>query len=107
MPIGSRLRVTGLACLLTCLLTACGEAGRSGLSSPDARACPLPDPGPAAGQTLARLGAYYFDGWSGPLSNFHFDGLVRESPFGSFRDREPLTGSREVWSARAVSQTKR
>jgi len=34
------------------------------------------------------VGAYYFDGWSGPLTNFHFDGL----PLGSYNERQPLSG---------------
>ena len=34
--------------------------------------CVIASPAPAASQTRARLGAYYFDGWSGPLTNFHF-----------------------------------
>jgi hypothetical protein len=42
----------------------------------------------ASTQTLARLGAYYFDGWSGPLTNFHFQGM----PNGPYQDREPLSG---------------
>ena len=32
--------------------------------------CVIPCSAPASGQTSARLGAYYFDGWSGP--RFHF-----------------------------------
>jgi hypothetical protein len=50
--------------------------------------CVIPSVGPASGQTLARLGAYYFDGWSGPLTNFHFMGM----PNGLYQDREPLSG---------------
>jgi len=42
----------------------------------------------AATQTRAQVGAYYFDGWSGPLTNFHFDGL----PLGSYNERQPLSG---------------
>jgi Glycosyltransferase WbsX len=42
----------------------------------------------AATQTRAQVGAYYFDGWSGPLTNFHFDGL----PLGSYNGRQPLSG---------------
>jgi hypothetical protein len=34
------------------------------------------------------LGFYYFDGWSGPLTNFHFTGLLS----GQFTGREPVTG---------------
>lgn len=50
--------------------------------------CVIPAPSPASSQTKARLGAYYFDGWSGPLTNFHFKGL----PLGPFQDRQPLSG---------------
>ena len=50
--------------------------------------CVLASPGTASTQTTARLGAYYFDGWSGPLSNFHFNGLLSSS----FQGREPLSG---------------
>jgi hypothetical protein len=58
---------------------------------------PIPSPtpcgtmqpaGPASGQTRARLGMYYFDGWSGPLSNNGFHGLVN----GPYQGREPVTG---------------
>jgi hypothetical protein len=50
--------------------------------------CVLAPAGPASSQTLARLGAYYFDGWAGPLTNFHFKGM----PNGSYQDRQPLSG---------------
>ena len=50
--------------------------------------CPVPTPTAAASQTRARVGAYYFDGWSGPLTNFHFQGL----PLGPYQNREPLSG---------------
>lgn len=50
--------------------------------------CPIPAPAAASAQTKARIGAYYFDGWSGPLTNFHFQGL----PFGPYQDREPFSG---------------
>jgi len=53
--------------------------------------CSFAEPGPASQQTKARLGAYYFDGWSGPLTNFHFNGLVN----GPYQDRQPLTGWRD------------
>ena len=39
-------------------------------------------------QPLARVGAYYFDGWAGPLDGFHFAGL-RDGPFSG---RMPLYG---------------
>jgi hypothetical protein len=50
--------------------------------------CVLASPGPASTQTRARIGAYYFDGWAGPLNGFHFQGLVN-SPY---QGREPLSG---------------
>lgn len=51
---------------------------------------------PAAQPTpSARVGAYYFDGWSGPLSNFHFEGLAWPGPNGQFLGRRPLSGWRD------------
>jgi hypothetical protein len=50
--------------------------------------CVIAAPAPASTQTRARLGVYYFDGWSGPLTNFHFQGL----PFGPYQDRQPIYG---------------
>jgi Glycosyltransferase WbsX len=49
--------------------------------------------GGARAQPSARVGTYYFDGWAGPLSGFHFAGL-RD---GRFTDRMPLYG----WSDRS------
>ena len=50
--------------------------------------CVIPTQGDSSQQTRARLGAYYFDGWSGSLTNFHFQGL----PLGPYQDRQPLSG---------------
>ncbi len=50
--------------------------------------CAVSTPTDATAQTAARLGAYYFDGWAGPLTGFHFNGLVN----GPFTDRKPLSG---------------
>lgn len=50
--------------------------------------CVIPAPTPASEQTRARLGAYFFDGWAGSLTNFHFQGL----PLGPYQDRQPLSG---------------
>jgi hypothetical protein len=50
--------------------------------------CPVPAPASASTQNRARVGAYYFDGWSGPLTNFHFNGL----PFGPYQSRQPTSG---------------
>jgi len=49
--------------------------------------CVIPSSAPASAQTRTRLGAYYFDGWSGPLTNFHFQGL----PLGPYQDRQPFS----------------
>ena len=50
--------------------------------------CNIPSPAPAASQTKARLGAFYFDGWTSSLTNFHYSGLLN----GQYKDREPLSG---------------
>ena len=50
--------------------------------------CVIPPLAPAAAQTRARVGAYFFDGWTGALTNFHFNGL----PLGLYQDRQPLVG---------------
>ena len=49
----------------------------------------------------ARVGAYYFDGWAGPLSSYHFQGLF-DPPFSSWqplygwRDQAPSTVERQL-----------
>lgn len=53
--------------------------------------CVLASPSQASAQTRARIGAYYFDGWAGPLTEFHFNGLVT----GAYQDRQPLSGWRD------------
>src|SRR2546423_14346741 len=54
----------------------------------DMATCMLEAPRAATAQARARVGAYYFDGWSGPLTNSHFMGMVD----GPYKDREPYTG---------------
>jgi len=61
--------------------------------------CPIAAPSTASNQTRARLGAYYFDGWSSPLTNFHFQGL----PLGPYQSRQPLSGWQDFGSC-AVEQ---
>ena len=39
----------------------------------------------------ARVGAFYFDGWAGPTSNYHFGGLIGTQ----FSGRRPLSGWRD------------
>jgi hypothetical protein len=62
--------------------------GGTSNSAPFNIPCMLAAASPASTQTRARVGAYYFDGWAGPLTNFHFQGL----PNGPYQDREPLSG---------------
>ena len=51
----------------------------------------------------ARVGMNYFDGWSGPLDNFHFNGLVRPGANGKFPGREPLSGWSDASPAASAS----
>ena len=57
---------------------------------PPAGTCPPPRAVAGAGSAV-RAGAYYFDGWAGPLDDFHFRGLVS----GRYAGREPLYGWRD------------
>lgn len=50
--------------------------------------CAVAAPAAAAAQTRARLGAYYFDGWSASLTSQPFNGM----PFDEYRDHEPYSG---------------
>jgi hypothetical protein len=76
---------------LTIVAKSAADGTASDTATVTVASCSLAAPGPASRQTRARLGAYYFDGWSGPLTNFHFNGLVN----GPYGDREPLTGWRD------------
>ena len=76
---------------LTVTATSAADGTASATATVTVANCSLAAPGPASQQTQARLGAYYFDGWSGPLTNFHFNGLVN----GPYQDRQPLTGWRD------------
>ena len=69
-------------------VTVTGSSGQVSNAMPFVIPCVLAQDTPASTQTRVRLGAYYFDGWSGPLSNPHFTGLVN-SPYAG---REPLSG---------------
>jgi hypothetical protein len=51
-----------------------------------AAARPSAEPTPSA-----RVGAFYFDGWAGPLTSFHFGGLLGTQ----FSGRRPLSGWRD------------
>lgn len=84
--------------LVLLLLASCAGDGDSPPppSSPTpsplaASPCVIADAAAPLAQARARVGAYYFDGWSGPLTNEHFNGLVA----GPYQDRQPLTGWRD------------
>ena len=53
--------------------------------------CVLAPPTPASSQTLTRLGAYYFDGWAGPLTSYNLAQLVN----GPNQNLQPLSGWRD------------
>ena len=76
---------------LTISATSVVDGTASDTATVTVASCSLAEPGPSSQQTKARLGAYYFDGWSGPLTNFHFNGLVN----GPYQNRQPLTGWRD------------
>jgi virginiamycin B lyase len=73
-------------------------AARGGVRSAAAVATRSADSSSAT--PTARVGALYFDGWGGPLTNYHFAGLARPGnlggpPNGQFPDRKPLYGWRD------------
>ena len=53
--------------------------------------CVLAAAGPASSQTRARLGAFYFDGWAGPLSSYHLSQV--DTP--AYQNQQPLSGWRD------------
>jgi hypothetical protein len=68
--------------------------------------CPPPLARAAAdAEPAARVGAYYFDGWAGPLYGFHFAGLAdgpydERMPLYGWRDRDPATMRQQLeWAA--------
>ena len=65
-----------------------GPGGGTSNATSLAVPCVIVPSSAASAQSKARIGAYYFDGWSGPLSNYHFMGL----PFGPYQERQPLSG---------------
>jgi len=74
------------------------KAAASNSAQPKAT-CPIAPPTAASGQTRARLGAYYFDGWSGPLDKPGFNKPL----LNQFQDRQPMSGWQDG-SACAVEQ---
>jgi hypothetical protein len=49
----------------------------------------------ASSVPAARVGAFYFEGWSGQTTNFHFSGLAYPGPNGQFPGERPLYGWRD------------
>jgi len=80
-------------------VTAIGSSGQISNAMPFVIPCVLAQDTPASTQTQAQLGAYYFDGWSGPLDSFHI-ALLFNTPY---QNREPLSGWQDN-SACAVEQ---
>ena len=74
------LRGRALACVCLGLLVVVPSAsgGSTGASVP-----------------VARVGMDYFDGWANPVSNFHYDGMVRPGVNGQFPQCRPLSGWRD------------
>jgi Glycosyltransferase WbsX len=62
--------------------------------------CVIAPPSLAATQTKARVGAYYFDGWSSPLTNFHFAGM----PLGPYKNRQPFSGWQDAYRCSVEQQ---
>ena len=86
---GSVLRSMGLlaGCVLAALFLSSASGGTATASAP-----------------TARVGVNYFDGWSGPLSGFHFDGLAHAGVNGQFPGRRPLSGWRDYTTAAMGAQ---
>src|SRR5271170_51524 len=61
--------------------------------------CVLAPATPASTQTHARLGAFYFDGWAGPLTSYHLSQV--DTP--AYQSLQPLSGWRDD-NACAVEQ---
>ncbi len=53
--------------------------------------CVIAPPTVASNQAATRLGAYYFDGWAGPMTSYHLQPLVNSA----YQDRQPLSGWRD------------
>ena len=68
-----------------------GPGGGLSNSLPFNIPCVLAPPTPASSQTLARLGAYYFDGWAGNYASYHLKQIVNST----YQNREPLSGWRD------------
>jgi hypothetical protein len=72
---------------------------RTGSGRPPADAC-AQSRLPNAREAAARVGAFYFDGWSGPLDGNKFGGLVD----GPWSDRQPLSGWSDGTSTSIATQ---
>jgi len=80
-------------------VTVTGGSGQTSNAMPFVIPCIVAQDTPASTQTQARLGAYYFDGWAGPLNSYHLRLLVNTP----YQNREPLSGWRDD-NACAVEQ---
>jgi hypothetical protein len=80
--------LTGLLALLTAWTSASGGAVNSSGGGTQRSAASAARTRSAATTPSARVGAFYFDGWSGTLGNFHWGGLLGTE----FSNRQPLSG---------------
>ena len=103
-PSGVRMRrAVGYTWVLA-LAVACqqGPAQTDG-GAPDAGdgGCAIDVHGGPLSQTAARLGAFYFDGWSGGLSDYHLSQLI---PGVDGANREPLSGWEDATACEVEQQ---
>jgi hypothetical protein len=89
--------LTAAACALVALALAPQQARRA--AYPPRDAC-LGDRPPSVHDASLRVGAYYYDGWSGPLDARQFDGLL-DQPWAG---RQPLYGWQDRTSASMAQQ---
>src|ERR1700752_1077939 len=82
VPAFLQILISSMRAMLTLGVALLATAAAGG--SPTARAATEASP-------PARVGAFYFDGWSSPKSNFHSNGLTGTPPTG----RRPLSGWRD------------
>lgn len=86
VPASTHILASSMRAMLTLGVLALVAVGGSQAPehSPSAQAATAASP-------PARVGAFYFDGWAAPESNFHFNGLIGTSHSG----RRPLSGWRD------------
>jgi len=100
------LRRCAIVLVAAAMLALCScstdRVGHSGVTSPDAGpGCVIDAHGGPSTQNTTRIGAIYFDGWSGGLNDYHLTQL-RNGPDGS--GREPLSGWEDATACEVEQQ---